>query len=164
MYKIYNIHFKTKSDIISFCEELIENSMGNQFENHLLEFFKEIIAYHDHNYDVNHIISILPIFNPNDQHKYMGLLVNFKIPKKRGYKYEKQMISIKRCVKNIETIIDYENCYIPFGKYKGSKLIEINDDNYLNYLLGWSELSPYIRKCILKYIENRKLINQHEIR
>lgn len=130
-YNINGKEFSNKTDIMNFCRELIEKNKDKVLEGQDLLFFKELIKSH-----------------PKSKKKLQFDYIKVEIDKlNRNYclwSYKKvgnievcDDISWHKCVNHIPVVgygknIDY---VFRFGKYKGKSIYEINDTNYIKWLL-----------------------------
>lgn len=162
-YTVGNYKFYTKKQISSFARKLMMLNIDKEFENDDFLFFKDLTKYHEHNYDINTIEKIYPIY-VNDNINLMVRFKNLRRGKHISYKTIEKPVSVYKCIKNIPTytiIKTYKPFIFPFGKYKGKSIEEINDVNYLYYLLGWDQLSQYTRKQINAFLKiSRTMANK----
>jgi hypothetical protein len=145
MYKILEKEFKTKNDIINECRRIIS-------DNHN----KEIIGN-----DYKFIIEVLKN-DPNWKKKSLGL-VSIKVMKdiydknyclwliKENNLY--QDISYHKSIRQIKVISSVNiDLILPFGKYKGKSIYDINDENYLKWLLDLPNLTRDLKVKIGQFL------------
>ncbi len=147
MYNLINKEFKTKDKVIEFGRDLLKKYINQHIQGEDYDFFKDLIQYHDHNYNVNDIefmeVKQTYDFNTGD-YTAITLFVKFKKGKKSI------PVSIPKCVANIAPIGRNENDVIlPFGKYKGMNIKDV-DIKYLEWLVE----STYITKSLEIRIKN----------
>jgi uncharacterized protein (DUF3820 family) len=131
MYKIHNKEFKTKTEIKKYTSELLINNFGKTLVGDDDLFARELIKYHEHNYKLENVVSISCKDFSNVEDRILPIFI---ITYKRG---NTDHVSLHRCINKIpiddEPITEYT---FKFGKYKGRTVEDINDNNYLKWLIN----------------------------
>jgi len=140
MYKVNNIEFKTKGDVKEYAMNILMNNLNKEIVGEDKDFAMDLIRHHEHNYDMDNIVMIeskslsteklIPVF-----------MLHIETNSKNKTKIRTTHASVNRCVGdlpplNVETI-DY---IFKFGKYKGMSIKDINDNDYLKWLLEDSNI------------------------
>jgi hypothetical protein len=151
MYKVNDVEFKTKELIKNFVKDILGNHINEPLQDKEYEFMKELVGYHDHKYNVEDVIEIMPV-HQNVECNIILLKVTF-VNKTNKWKNKPTLVSIERCIRGIAPydvgIIDIT---LSFGKYKGMKISEINDNNYLNWLVNQPSLHKDLKIKIGQFL------------
>ena len=150
MYKVNDVEFKTKELIKNFDKDILVNHINEPLQDKEYEFMKELVGYHDHKYNVEDVIEIMPV---HQNVECNIILLNVTFVNKTKKKNKPIPVSIERCIRgiapyNVETI----DITLNFGKYKGMKVTEINDNNYLNWLVNQPSLDKDLKGKIGQFL------------
>ncbi len=146
MYKINNIEFKTKKELKSYTHNLLMNNLGKTLTNEDDTFARELIKYHEHNYKLDDVISI----SCKDISERENITVPvFVMNQKNNLE---RTVSLHRCINNIPISNVVDDFIFKFGKYKGKSIKDIDDKQYIDWLLNQDFLWGMERKIIWEYI------------
>jgi hypothetical protein len=136
MYKVNNIEFKTKGDVKEYAMNILLNNLDKEIVGEDKEFAMDLIRHHEHKYDMDNIVLIESrSLSPDKLIPVFMLHIETKV--KKQTKIRKTHASVNRCVGDLPPLnvktIDY---VFNFGKYKGMSINDINDNDYLKWLLA----------------------------
>jgi hypothetical protein len=130
MYKIHNKEFSTKTDIKQYTSGLLINNLGRTLVGDDDLFARELLRYHEHNYNIDKIVSISCRNISNNA----MLAPVFQMVNKRG---TVSQASLHTCINKMPDARNPITEYVfSFGKYKGKSVEEVNDIPYLKWLLN----------------------------
>jgi uncharacterized protein (DUF3820 family) len=130
-YKINNLEFINKGQITEHCRDIMNRNSNKILSGSDLEFILEILSYHSNKTKLNEFK-----FIKVDEDKYHKNLCLWIYKETKTGKEVVTDISWTKCIGNIpfspEKIVDYN---FKFGKYKGKSIYDINDNQYIEWVL-----------------------------
>lgn len=150
MYIVNNKEFQTKDKVIEFGKSLLKKYINQHIQGEDYDFFKDLIRYHGHNYNINDIefMGVKQTYDfYTDDYTAITLFVKFKKEKKPT------AVSILKCVTNIAPIGRNENhVTLPFGKYKGMDIKDV-DIGYLKWFAENTDITKSLEIKIKNHIK-----------
>lgn len=130
-YTIKNIEFKNKSEITNYCRDIILRNANNKLSGDDLYFMLDILSYHKNKSKLDGLKSISV-----DYDKWCKNLCLWIEKETSTGQLVIDDISWTSCIANIpfseEKKIDY---IFKFGKYNGKSIYDIEDRQYIEWLL-----------------------------
>jgi hypothetical protein len=149
MYIVNKINFKTKLEIKNYVKDILNKRIGQDLSGDELEFIKELIESHEHKYDKNNVTNINVRYLGENQ-KIPGIYVEFTTKNK----VRSQFVSIVRSVDGLSPIGVVSMDFIfPFGKYKGINIKDVDDSDYLYWILNNSGINIKYKIWIKQYMK-----------
>ena len=144
-YTIGNLKFSNKQSISDHCREIIIKNIGKDIEKDDMDFILNLFNYHpDKDKKLKNLKSI---FVHNDNYDNYCFFIKYK-------NNTIDAISWVECIKHIpfgkEMTIEV---VMPFGKYKGKTLQEINDNQYLTWIYEKSDADRGLKIKINQFLK-----------
>lgn len=148
-YRVNNLEFKNKKEITNYCRDIMERNSGDILSGDDLEFILEILSYHSRK-DKLDGFSYIKV----DLDKWERNLCLWIYKKTKAGEDVVDDISWTHCINNIpfssEKRIDY---IFSFGQYKGMSIYDIDDEQYLNWLVSSDWLKRGDKTLINQFIK-----------
>jgi uncharacterized protein (DUF3820 family) len=149
MYIVNNINFKTKEEVKKRSKDILNNNVGVSLVGEELNFFKDLIKNHQHKYNADDVVGIDVRYIDGNQ-KLLGISVGFS----KKDKVWSELVSIKRSIDGLTPINVVEMDFIiPFGKYNGMNIKDVNDEKYLWWVVHESNINVKYKIWVKQYMK-----------
>jgi hypothetical protein len=145
MYTILEKEFKNKNAIIDECRNIVERNIDKELKGDDYNFIIEVLKNHP-NWKIKSkgLESIKVMYDKYELNYCLWL-------KKQNGTYTD--VSYHRCVKYIKVVSSINiDLILPFGKHKGKSIYDINDENYLKWLVDLPNLSRDLKVKIGQFL------------
>lgn len=147
-YTITNKEFSSKKDIIEYCRELISRNKNKTLKGKDLKFMLEILKHHEDDRKLKDHTHIKVEIDKWERNYCLWVY------KKRGDVELKDDISWTHCINQLPIETDTKVDYIfKFGKYKDESIYNIQDENYLKWLVNGDWLGRGDKILINQYLK-----------
>lgn len=146
MYRILEKEFKNKEEITNWCKDIVSRNINKELKDEDLNFMIEIFKNHPHwSIKSKNMKSIFVDIDNKYQKNYCFFI------KKNNETCDD--ISYHISIKHIKVISNINiDLIIPFGKYKGISIYDIEDTKYLEWLVSIPNLSRDLKVKIGQFL------------